>query len=203
MAIGVVGIVPIAGVAVEQAQHAGERRLSRGRADVRFDPGGVLELEVIPGDVRGPVGAVADRARRRHRLARACPGPRPWSMVSLGRTDHRGRRRGVSSERTSRGSTKATGRPTPTRTAAAASRPLAAALFENRDVLDMTSLGCGCDVGSEPAHAASMVCSRGLPCLRRSTSDVDGDRPRQEARIAGAVGGVRHDACAGPWRAPA
>ena len=69
MAVQVIRIAEVLGIVVEQAEHARERRISRGRADLQIDPGGIVQLEMVPGDVRGPVGPVADRARRLDRLA--------------------------------------------------------------------------------------------------------------------------------------
>ena len=63
-----------------------------------------------------------------------------------------------------------------------------------RKAVGMTSLGCCCDVaGARNAGIAPR--GREHPT---STSNVDGERPRQEARIAGAVGGVRHDGVLAP-----
>src|SRR5262249_11482446 len=57
---------------------------------------GVLELEMVPGDVRGPVRARADRAQRRRRLAERAEVPGLVDgLVGRERGQGAGRRRGV------------------------------------------------------------------------------------------------------------
>ncbi len=69
MAVQVIRVAEVLGIVVVQAEDAREWRIPRGRAEFANRPAvGIGQLEMVPGDVRGPVGPVADRARHLRRL---------------------------------------------------------------------------------------------------------------------------------------